>query len=77
MSTVPGESTWADAGLIPFDGEYLPEIDGEPDPGDPDDPDEHRPEPGRPDLRDEATEHDVVDQLTDVPDDETDDYPEG
>ncbi len=73
MSTIPGESSWADAGLVPYDDEEPPRIDDE---ADPDEPDEHRPEPPRPDLRGEAAEPDVVEQLTDVPEDETDDYPE-
>lgn len=74
MSTVPGESTWVDAGLIPLDGdEEPPRIDDEQ--ADADEPDEHRPAEPRPDLRGEAAEHDVVEQLIEVPDDDVEDYP--
>ena len=72
MSTIPGDDSWADAGLVP------PEDAEVPDPGDgtaPVDP-EHRPAAPRPDLRDEADEPDVVDQAREVPADEDEEYPE-
>jgi hypothetical protein len=63
MSTIPGESTWADAGLVP------PQTDPPED--------ERSPEQPRPDLRDEAAEPDVVEQsLPAAEGDDEDDYPE-
>lgn len=71
MSTIPGESSWADAGLLPPPGESavtidaLANVDVDAVPSAP-----------RPDLRDEAAEPDVVDQALDAAADE-DAYPEG
>ncbi len=72
MSTTPGESTWADAGLVPPVDAEVPEPGRSTVPVDP----EHQPAAPRPDLRDEATEPDVVEQAMEVPDDEADEYPE-
>ncbi|WP_372592659.1 hypothetical protein [Actinotalea sp.] len=57
MSTIPGESSWTDAGLVPPKDAELPAVE----PTDPADL-EAVPQAPRPDLRDEATEPDVVDQ---------------
>jgi hypothetical protein len=71
MSTIPGESSWADAGLLPPQEESVRTI-GAPDLAEV----EVLPSAPRPDLRDEAAESDVVDQALEVDADE-DDYPEG
>jgi hypothetical protein len=60
MSTVPGDRTWRDAGLVEPALTDLPEVQ-------PDDP--------RPDLAGEADPGDVAEQKTPVPEDERDDYP--
>ncbi|WP_024285254.1 hypothetical protein [Cellulomonas sp. KRMCY2] len=73
MSTIPGDSSWADAGLVPPDDAELPAPSRSTTPVDP----EHVPAAPRPDLRDEADEPDVVEQAIDVPPDEADEYPEG
>lgn len=73
MSTTPGESTWADAGLIPPEDAEVPEPRRRTVPVDP----EHQPAAPRPDLRGEAAEPDVVEQALEVPADETEEYPEG
>ena len=67
MSTIPGESTWADAGLLPPNGTRTPLVDAT-DPADSDVP----PQAPRPDLRDEASEPDVVDQALDATGDDED-----
>lgn len=72
MSTTPGESTWADAGLVPPEGSEVPEPRKITVPFDP----EHSPAAPRPDLRDEADESDVVEQAIEVTGDDADDYPE-
>lgn len=71
MSTTPGDSTWADAGLVPPDSSEVPDPRTSTVPVDP----EHQPAAPRPDLRDEADESDVVEQAQDVPDDDAEDYP--
>ena len=73
MSTIPGESSWADAGLVPPEDAEIPMPDRSTTPVDP----EHQPAAPRPDLRDEAAEPDVVEQAIDVAPDESDEYPEG
>jgi hypothetical protein len=70
MSTTPGDSTWADAGLVPPDSSQVQDPSEETVPVEP----EHQPAAPRPDLRDEATEPDVVEQAQDVPEDEGEDY---
>lgn len=70
MSTIPGESSWADAGLLPPEDIVIPEI-GPTDPVDV----ETVPAAPRPDLRGEAAEPDVVDQALEAGEDE-EDYPE-
>lgn len=72
MSTIPGESSWADAGLVPPENAEVPSPDRSTTPVEP----EHQPAAPRPDLRDEADEPDVVEQALDVPADETEEYPE-
>ncbi len=67
MSTIPGESSWADAGLLPPRDDTVTRIEPEVD---------VVPAAPRPDLRDEAAEPDVVDQALEVPVDE-EAYPEG
>ncbi len=71
MSTVPGDDTWADAGLVPPDSSEVPGSERSTVPVEP----EHQPRAPRPDLRDEAAEPDVVEQAQEVPDDGTDEYP--
>ncbi|KGM08389.1 hypothetical protein [Cellulomonas bogoriensis] len=72
MSTTPGDSTWADAGLVPPDSSQVPDSTRETVPVEP----EHQPAAPRPDLRDEANEPDVVEQAQDLPEDPSDDYVE-
>lgn len=72
MSTVPGDDTWADAGLVPPDSSEVPGSERSTVPVEP----EHQPRAPRPDLLDEAAEPDVVEQAQEVPDDGTDEYPE-
>lgn len=72
MSTIPGDSSWADAGLVPPENAEVPSSDRSTTPVEP----EHQPAAPRPDLRDEADEPDVVEQAIDVPADETEEYPE-
>jgi len=67
MSTIPGESSWADAGLLPPNGAETPLVDVT-DPADID----VRPQAPRPDLRDEAAEPDVVDQALEATADDED-----
>jgi hypothetical protein len=72
MSQTP-ENAWADAGLVPPQDAELPEPDRTTVPVEP----EHQPAAPRPDLRDEATEPDVVEQALVVPEDESEEYPAG
>lgn len=78
MSTTPGDSTWADAGLLPV-GDVDP-ADLEP-VDDADDADELEqggtgalPPVDKPVQRFDASEGDVLEQQLPVPDDGTDDY---
>jgi hypothetical protein len=73
MSTVPGDRTWRDAGLVEPALTDLPEVapDDVPDPVG----DGYRPDEPRPDLAGEADPVDVAEQAEAVPDDERDDYP--
>lgn len=85
MSTTPGDSTWADAGLVPPDGpEDLAEQEADaaelPDDAPEADALEQRRDDGglprtAPEPRDDAAEHDLLEQAQDVPDDDADDYP--
>jgi hypothetical protein len=72
MSTLPGDRSWDDAGLVAPALTDLPEV--EPD----DDRDArdgaHAPDDPRPDLVGEADPADVAEQAAPVPDDETDEY---
>ncbi|WP_454044469.1 hypothetical protein [Cellulosimicrobium sp. Marseille-Q8652] len=78
MSTVPGDDTWRDAGLVEQDEDAVSLVE-EVESGDTgvDDPehesDEYRPRSARPDLDGEASEADVVEQASAVPGEE-DDY---
>jgi hypothetical protein len=78
MSTVPGDSTWADAGLVPPDSSQVQdpsrtttpvEAEDQPRARRPDlrdeaglDVDDYEPDPARPDRRGEAAEHDVLEE---------------
>ncbi|HQY34767.1 hypothetical protein [Actinotalea sp.] len=77
MSTT-GDSSWADAGLVPPAEVDPPDAARPAAPGDaaPEGQEDHRPSPPRPDLRDEADEPDVVEQAMDGAID-LEDYPEG
>lgn len=70
MSTVPGDRTWRDAGLVEPALTDLPEVA----PDDTTDGD-YAPEEPRPDLAGEADPVDVAEQAAPVPDDDRDDYP--
>ncbi|MDO8106912.1 hypothetical protein Q6348_06835 [Isoptericola sp. b441] len=70
MSTVPGESTWVDAGLIPPDPDEAREATDDVRAAD-------HVAVSRPDLSDQAAEPDVVEQALEVDDADEDDYPEG
>ena len=71
MSTVPGDSSWADAGLVPPDNSVVPDPERSTVPVPPPD----QPRAPRPDLRDEADEGDILEQAEPVPDDESEEYP--
>lgn len=73
MSTVPGDRTWRDAGLVEPALTDLPEVDLDdaPDEGE----DEYTPREPDPDPMREADPADVVEQAQPVPGDERDDYP--
>jgi hypothetical protein len=73
MSTVPGDRTWRDAGLVEPALTDLPEVP-------PDDDrdargEAYRPDEPRPDQAGEADSADVAEQSAPVPDDDRDDYP--
>jgi hypothetical protein len=72
MSTVPGDRSWQDAGLVEPALTDLPEVAAE-EPSTQDD--TYTPEDPRPDLVDEADPGDVAEQRARVPEDERDDYP--
>lgn len=63
MSTIPGDNTWADAGLVPPDNSAVQSPERSTVPVDP----EHQPRAPRPDLRDEADEPDVVEHEPGAP----------
>ncbi|MCB2176625.1 MAG: hypothetical protein KQH57_12500 [Actinomycetales bacterium] len=69
MSTIPGESTWVDAGLVPPDPDQAREATDDVRAAD-------HVGASRPDLADEAAEPDVVEQAMEVADEDEDDYPE-
>lgn len=71
MSTVPGESSWEDAGLVPPDSSVVPDPERSTVPVPPAD----QPRAPRPELRDEADEADILEQAEPVPDDDSEDYP--
>lgn len=73
MSTIPGESTWADAGLVPPDSSEVPDAERSTVPVPPAD----QPRAPSPDLSDEADEGDLLEQAEPVPDDESEEYPAG
>lgn len=64
---VPDEGAWTGTGLVP-------DVDPTTEPAEPAD---HVPATPRPDLRGEATEHDVIDQAVVAPEGDPDEYPEG
>lgn len=68
MSTVPGDRTWQDAGLVEPALTDLPEVPAD------DDRDTPAPDDPRPDLAGEADPADVAEQRAAVPEDERDDY---
>lgn len=72
MSTT-GESSWADAGLVPPDSSDVPDAERATVP----DPAEQQPRAPRPDLRDEVPEADALEQEQELPDDDSEDYPPG
>ena len=73
MSANPGDSTWADAGLVPPDSSMVPDPERSTVPVPPAD----QPRAPKPDLTAEADEADLLEQAELVPDDDTDDYPVG
>ena len=76
MSTVPGDDTWRDAGLVEQDEEavsLVEEVEGDYDAAPEHERDEYRPHSARPDLEGEADEADVAEQASAVPGAE-DDY---
>ncbi len=64
MSTTPGDSTWADAGLVPPGESEVQDPSRTTVPVEV----EHQPAAPRPDLRDEANEPDVLEDLDHRPD---------
>jgi hypothetical protein len=73
MSTVPGDRSWEDAGLVEPALTDLPELASEDRRSSEDG--AYVPEDARPDLVDEADAGDVAEQRARVPEDERDDYP--
>ena len=73
MTTLPGDSSWADAGLVPPDSSEVPDSERSTVPVPPED----QPRAPRPELRDEANEADVLEQEEVVPDDGSEEYPVG
>ncbi|GIG36369.1 hypothetical protein [Cellulomonas pakistanensis] len=73
MSTVPGDRSWQDAGLVEPALTDLPEVapddDGDVREGG------YQPDEPRPDLAGEADPADVAEQTAALPADERDDYP--
>lgn len=79
MSTIPGDDSWADAGLVPPSSSEVQDpsrtttpVEAEDQPRAPRpalrdeaglEPDEYRPDPARPDHRGEASEPDVLEDL--------------
>ncbi|MCV2393497.1 hypothetical protein OEB99_04180 [Actinotalea sp. M2MS4P-6] len=70
MSTIPGDETWVDAGLVPQDPDAVREAADDVRAA------EHLPSAARPDLADEASESDVVEQSLEAGDEDEDDYQE-
>lgn len=73
MSTVPGDRSWRDAGLVEPALTDLPEVE-------PDDDTDARdgaytPDDPRPDLEGRADVGDVAEQVATVPEDESEEYP--
>ena len=68
MSTVPGKEAWQDAGLAPADPHRPLSLADDTDTRDDDE--EYEPGFARPDLDGQADEADVVEQDTEVPDDD-------
>jgi hypothetical protein len=66
MSTVPGQESFDDAGLVEAPPVVPPQIAAEDD----------EPEGSRPDLRGAAGDSDLAEQEADVADDESEGYPE-
>ncbi len=66
MSTVPGSDAWRDAGLEPADPDVPLRLTDEP--AGEDDPEEYTPGFGRADREGRASEADVLEQDTEVPD---------
>ncbi|GGC14980.1 hypothetical protein [Cellulomonas carbonis] len=71
MSTTPGDSTWADAGLVPPDSSAVPGSERTTTPVDPDD----LPRAPKPDLLEEASEGDALEQAQDADGDTGDRLP--
>lgn len=71
MSTVPGNDAWRDAGLVPVDPDGPRSLaDETADEGDGADPEEYEPGFARADRDGRADEADVVEQDTEVPEDD-------
>ena len=71
MSTVPGNDAWRDAGLVPVDPDGPRSLaDETSDAADAADPEEYEPGFARADRDGRADEADVVEQDTEVPEDE-------
>jgi hypothetical protein len=68
MSTVPGSDAWKDAGLAPVDPHRPLSLADDTDTTDDDE--DYEPGFGRADLDGQADEADVVEQDTEVPDDD-------
>lgn len=68
MSTVPGEQSWRDAGLVDPDAHEPVNLVDEAQSPSADSGEEYHPGTARPDLSDQASEADVADQAVVVPD---------
>jgi len=65
MSTIPGESSWRDAGLRPVDPDEPLQMDPSVSP--PDEPEDYEPDPPLPDSDTAVPEADLLDQSTEIP----------
>ncbi|MGC0250977.1 hypothetical protein [Pseudactinotalea sp. Z1748] len=77
MSTVPGEQSWQDAGLVDPDAHEPVSLADETSAPSPESGEDYRPRTARPDLEGRASEADVADTAAAVPAQDLDDDDDG